>query len=65
MTTHVYHPDVHEFGLQVGCPRCEELALNPEQLDSAVRDRLTHGRVVTTLDRIAQRVLLDKLGEDA
>ena len=58
MTVHAYHQDVHEYGLQVGCARCEELALNPEQLDSAMRERLLHGTgYFTVLDRIAQDVL--------
>lgn len=35
MTTHTYHPDSHEFGLQDDCPRCAEHSLYPWQsLDS-------------------------------
>lgn len=29
MTVHSYHPDVHEHGLQDGCPRCDEHANDP------------------------------------
>ena len=31
MTVHAIHDDVHEVGLQDGCPRCEEHAESPFQ----------------------------------
>lgn len=33
MATHTVHPDVHEHGLADDCPRCEELAARPLELD--------------------------------
>lgn len=34
MATHTFHPDTHENGLADGCPRCDELAAQPLNLDS-------------------------------
>lgn len=33
MASHSMHPDVHEHGLADDCPRCDELAGRPLELD--------------------------------
>jgi hypothetical protein len=33
MASHTPHPDTHEHGLADGCPRCDELAERPLELD--------------------------------
>jgi hypothetical protein len=33
MATHTVHPDTHENGLADDCPRCDELAASPLELD--------------------------------
>jgi hypothetical protein len=41
MTSHVLHADVHEVGLQDGCPRCEEHATHPyHSLDERMIEEL-------------------------
>lgn len=58
MTVHSYHDDVHDHGLFLGCERCEELALHPEQLDYLMQQRLLEGRVLNSLERIAADILI-------
>lgn len=54
MSTHTFHPDTHEAGLQPGCPRCEEHADHPlAGLDSINLARLRRGEIHTDLDRKA------------
>jgi hypothetical protein len=53
MTVHIFHADVHEYGLYPDCPRCLELADDPRDLDSRMSARLLRGDVRSVLDRIA------------
>lgn len=60
--THVYHPDVHEYGLQDGCPRCNQLARDPSQLDdrmvAALFERLANDLLPRTdVEAVAMTVL--------
>ncbi len=54
--THSYHPDVYEAGLHRGCPRCEELADLPDQLDPEMQAIVLH-RPRNALEVQAQRNL--------
>ena len=58
---HVDHDDVHELGLQINCPRCEELSIHPDQLDEDIQNRLLRGRIITPLDAIAAKLLRENL----
>ena len=50
MASHVYHPDIHEEGLQDGCPRCEEHSMHPfASLDDRMLGALI-SRVEQSLD---------------
>ena len=51
--THSPHDDIHEVGLDAACPRCDELANHPDQLDEDNQSRLRAGFVYTGLDRVA------------
>jgi hypothetical protein len=62
MTSHIFHPDVHETGLFPGCPRCLELAESPSQLDQSMRRRLAEGHIETVLDlEAAHRLGVDEV----
>lgn len=55
MTSHSYHPRSHTHGLHPGCPRCEQLADDPETgLDAENRARILAGEIYTELDQRAE-----------
>jgi hypothetical protein len=67
VTSHSYHPDVHEFGLQPDCERCWQLAERPLQtLDdrmlASLRDRVQNGlQARTQAERWAMTRLMESM----
>lgn len=70
MTTHTFHPDTHEHGLQDDCPRCIEHSEHPIQsldrqnLTRIMRLAVTDDRLglpVTYLDQVAAGRVLTAL----
>lgn len=53
MTTHDFHDEILEAGLDDECLRCVELADHPDQLDEVNTARILAGHTYTHLDRVA------------
>lgn len=53
MTTHSFHDEILEAGLDDECLRCVDLADHPDQLDAANVARIRAGHLYTDLDRRA------------
>lgn len=66
MTAHIFHPDVHTYGLCPECPRCQEHAAHPEGLDTDTA-LLILSHPISALDHearsrlLAQRYTADQL----
>jgi hypothetical protein len=61
MTVHSAHPDSHTNGLDMDCPRCQQLAEHPEGLDRDNLRRLLTGRIYTVLDRYVAEKLKETI----
>ena len=58
--THSYHPDTHEYGLVMGCERCEQHAKHPEvSLDTENILRLLTEEPKSALDEVAAARLIE------
>lgn len=53
MSSHSFHPDIYEAGLEESCPRCREHAEHPDGLDAQNRARLLRGEIHSRLDQVA------------
>jgi hypothetical protein len=53
VTTHSFHDEILEAGLDDECLRCVELADHPDQLDDVNRARIEAGHLYSRLDRVA------------
>ena len=58
MSSHIYHPDMHEHGLADGCPRCEEHAMRPAA-------SMDEGNLATLRYRIANNWPARSMNESA